>query len=136
MQNVKERADEMKRDNQNFRYGASSATVLAGILVIVVLINAVVGVLAEKTNLKLDLTHNKLYEMTDITKNLLKNLKTDVNLYYVTEDNYEVKEIYDFAKLYTQVSPHVKLTKVDSKKDPAFLKKYMSENGTINLGSI
>jgi len=136
VQNVKERADEMKRDNQNFRYGASSATVLAGILVIVVLINAVVGVLAEKTNLKLDLTHNKLYEMTDITKNLLKNLKTDVNLYYVTEDNYEVKEIYDFAKLYTQVSPHVKLTKVDSKKDPAFLKKYMSENGTINLGSI
>ena len=64
---------------KKYKFVSSVAIAIAVVLVIVV--NVFVSVLNNKLPLKIDLTSNKMYELSYKTKEYLKNYDTPVDIY-------------------------------------------------------
>lgn len=95
------------------KYGA-----YAGIYTLIVLVVIVVGNwLASSHNKSVDVTANKQYTLSDQTKKILSNLKSDINVYYFdTSANYD--RARDMLDRYANLSPKLKVSYVDPDKKP------------------
>ncbi len=95
------------------RYGA-----YAGVYVLVVLAVLVVGNwLASSHNKTVDVTANKQYTLSDQTKKVVGNLKSEIRLYYFDRsDGYE--RARDILDRYTNLSSNLKVSYVDPDKKP------------------
>ena len=82
-----------------------------------------INILADKLNLPtLDFTEEKLYSVSDETKEKVKDIEQEVTLYFFGAD--ENTTIIDFAKQYTAINPNIKVEVVDSTQRPDLLQKY------------
>lgn len=113
--------------NKSFKYGTNSIVLVAVVVAIAVVFNLLVGM----TDLKLDLTTNKLYSITDTTKEILKNLQKDVVIYGLFDDGKigstgEYKDVTDLLSHYDKYD-HVTVKYVDPDKDPGIIKELDSE---------
>ena len=90
--------------------------------VIVVLVNFI----ANRISLRADLTQDKLYTLSDGTKNILKGLDTNVDVrYYATQDSKKLpqdlqgfmRKVEDLLVEFKKRSKRIKLTKLDPKPD-------------------
>lgn len=124
-----------KNKNRRNWYRANHALIIVGMLVALVLINAFVGALSARVPMSVDVTKNKLYELSSATKGVLSDLKSDVTVYHVTRTGSEVSAVTEVLERYTRASSHVKVQTVDYVKDPNFLSKYtaaqISDNSLI-----
>ncbi|HHW00703.1 MAG TPA: GldG family protein [Clostridiaceae bacterium] len=113
--------------NKNFKYGTNSIILVAIVVAIAVVVNLIVGM----TDLKLDLTPNKLYSITDTTRDILKNLEKDVVIYGLFDDSKigssgEYKDVTDLLSHYDKYD-HVTVKYVDPDKNPGIMKELDSE---------
>ncbi len=93
---------------------------LVAVLVVVYL---AINILAEKLNLPtLDFTEEKLYSVSDESKEKIKDIDQEVTLYFFGAD--ENTSIIDFAKQYTAANSNIKVEVVDSTERPDLLEKY------------
>jgi ABC-2 type transport system permease protein len=118
--------------SRNFKYGTNAVILVVSVVVIAILVNILVGM----ADLKLDLTPNKLFSLTDVTKNELKNLKRDVEIIGLFDDGKissgdEYKQVTDLLSLYEKY-PHVKVEYVDPDKNPGIIRQ-LDPDGTMNL---
>ncbi|HEX2946334.1 MAG TPA: GldG family protein [Clostridia bacterium] len=115
-------------NGKNFKYGSNAVILVIAVIAIAILANILVGM----TDVKLDLTKNKLFSLTDVTKNELKNLNQDVEIVglfddqKLTSDN-EYKQVTDLLSLYSKNS-HVKVSYVDPDKNPTIIKQLDPDN--------
>lgn len=120
--------------SRNLKYGSNAIILIAAVVVIAVLVNILVGM----TDLKLDLTPNKLFSLTDVTKNELENLERDVEIIglfdegKISSDDEYKKEVTDLLSLYEKY-PRVKVEYVDPDKNPGIINQ-LDPDGTMNLG--
>jgi len=116
--------------SRKLKYGTNAFILIAAVVAIAVLVNVLVGM----TDLKLDLTPNKLYSISDATKDILKNLNKDVVIIGLfdeekaDEDYKEVKELLDHYQKY----PRIKVEYVDLDKNPG-IKKELDPDNTKDL---
>ena len=76
-----------------------------------------INILADKLNLPtLDFTEEKLYSVSDESKEKVKDIEQEVTLYFFGAD--ENTTIIDFAKQYTAINPNIKVEVVDSTQRP------------------
>ena len=82
----------------------------------------------QKLNLKtIDLTENKLYSLTDESKEKIKDINREINIYffgYKDSDN-----SVELAKQYTRENPNIKVTVADAEKNADLYTKYEVEDG-------
>ena len=66
----------------NFRLNKRILSMVMVLLVIVatVGVNFIVGILGSKVNLNIDLTKEKILELSDLTKETIKNLDTEIRI--------------------------------------------------------
>lgn len=107
--------------SRNLKYGSNAVILIAAVVVIAVLVNILVGMV----DLKLDLTPNKLFSLTDVTKNELKNLNRDVEIIGLFDDgkiasDNEYKQVTDLLSLYEKY-PRVKVEYIDPDKNPGIV---------------
>lgn len=119
-------------NKKSLKYGTNSIVLIAAVVVIAILVNVLVGM----ADLKLDLTANKLFSLTDVTKSVLKDLKQDVTIIGLFDDGKigsgsEYKEVTDLLSLY-QKNSHIKVEYIDPDKNPGILKQ-LDEQNTIGL---
>ncbi len=77
----RETSGAVKNAHRKLKYGSMSLVVLALVIVAVVLINIMAGYMAKRTPMKIDLTQDKRYELSDETIDYLKNkLDKEVNI--------------------------------------------------------
>ncbi|MGI6668651.1 MAG: GldG family protein [Acetivibrionales bacterium] len=119
--------------SRSLKYGSNAAILIAAVIVIAVLVNILVGM----TDLKLDLTPNKLFSLTDATRNELKNLKHDVEIIGLFDEGKiasgsEYKQVTDLLSLYEKY-PRVKVEYVDPDKNPGIINQ-LDPDGTMDLG--
>lgn len=119
---------------KNFKYGSNAVILIAAVIAIAILAN----ILVSMADLKLDLTKNKLFSLTDVTKTELKNLKQDVEIIGLFDDGKltsgnEYKQVTDLLSLYAK-NPHIKVKYVDPDKNPTILKQ-LDPNNTMDLQS-
>lgn len=114
---------------KNFKYGSNAVILIVAVIAIAILANILVGM----TDVKLDLTANKLFSLTDVTKNELKNLNQDVEIIGLFDDqklsasDAEYKQVTDLLSLYAKNS-HVKVSYVDPDKNPTIIKQLDPDN--------
>jgi ABC-2 type transport system permease protein len=111
----------LKFNRKSLKYGSSSLILIVIVVAIAIFINLLVGM----GDLKLDLTSNKIYSLSNESKTILKGIKKDVTIYGLFDDakypgGSEYKELINLLSEYQQFG--IKVTYVDPDKDP----------GTIN----
>lgn len=121
-------------NSRNLKYGSNSIILIAAVIVIAVFVNILIGM----TDLKLDLTTNKLFSLSDVSKEELKNLKQEVQIIGLFDDGKvgtgsEYKEVTDLLGLYAK-NTNIKIQYIDPDKNPTIIKQLDADN-TMDLQS-
>lgn len=126
---------------KKLKYGSMATAVTAVVIVVVVLINVLVSMLAD---VRLDLTSDNVYEVSEETVDYVKNLDQDVEIAISVEQE-TLKDLFGTTEMmvsetlskYEDYSDHVSVTYFDTTKDPDILSKYQTiYSGDISAGCI
>ena len=123
---------------RKFKVGSIATAITVMVVAIVIVLNLVVGKLTDKFSLSLDLTQNKIFSLTQESIDFIKKLDKDVEIILLSDEDTFVQSSEYFAqansvlKKYDLNSDKIKLTYVDTVKNPAFLQEYQNENLTEN----
>jgi len=116
---------------RSFRVGGYSVVATLAVVLIIVLVNVGVAVLPDSWT-KYDLTTNGVYEISDQSRNIVRGLDMDVNVYWIVPAGSEDVTIDNFLKRYQSLSPRMHLEKIDPNENPGFATKYDLSNVSDN----
>ena len=121
-------------NKKSLKYGTNAAIITAAVIVMAIVLNLLVGLL----DLKLDLTPNKLFSLSETTENILKELDSDVEIIGLFDDavvssGSEYKQVTDLLSLYAK-SPRVTVRYIDPDRNPGIINQLDPDN-TMNLRS-
>jgi ABC-2 type transport system permease protein len=136
---LKRRRDKMRKLNvlgsfkrKSFKYGSYSAAI--SIIFIAVLIAA--NLAAAKLNLRLDLTENKMFTLSDETNKILQELQQEVRIYALYEAGLEEPRIVEILNEYGARSKKVLVEYKDPVIYAQFIKKYVKNGEELKKGSL
>lgn len=106
-----------KLNKRSLKYGSNSIILIAIVVAIAVVVNLLVGM----ANLKWDLTSDKLYSISDTSKDVLKGIKKEVTIYGLFDDaaipgGSEYKQLINLLDQYKKAG--IKIEYIDPDKDP------------------
>lgn len=107
---------------RNFKQGLYSSFVALFVVVLVILFNLFVGQL----NLKVDLTKEDVYTLTDATKELAENLTDEIEIYYLVKEGNEYDVLKNVVEQYDKL-PHITSIWKDPELYPQFAAQYTNE---------
>lgn len=108
----------------------SSKTILLVVIILAFFIG--VTVLMQKLELTpIDLTEDKLFTLTDESKEQVKNIDKDINIYFVGYSDDD--STLDLAKQYTKVNDKIKVEAVTSTDRPDLVEKYGIETDSEGI---
>ena len=114
--------------SRNLKYGTNAFILIAAVVAIAALINVLVGM----ADVKWDLTPNKLYSISDTTKEILSKLEKDVVIYGLFDEGKigasdDYKEVVELLSHYEKY-PRVKVEYIDTDRNPGFIKEMDPDN--------
>lgn len=118
-------------NSRKFKGGAYTTVVSLLVIVILIIVNLLVSAAVKSK----DLTSMGTYSLSKETKEYLKDLKEDVNMYYVTENGEENLLFKSLAEMFAKESDHITLTYKDPVQYPQFVYQY-NNMGEIHNNSI
>jgi ABC-2 type transport system permease protein len=138
----------IRRDLRRLRYGGMATAMTAVVIAVVVLINVIAGILNDRFPFNIDLTAEKLFSLSEDSKNLAKNITKDTEIIVFAEEAYfsspntqeeainkVFKQFYETTKQYQNLSGgKIKTSYVDLAVSPALATKYNEYN--VNNGDI
>ena len=122
--------------SQSFKYGTVATSLIAVFILLIFGINILVTFLSDKYSLKLDLTGNGLFKLTDQTIQVLDNLDKEIEVVvFSSEENFQA-QLNEIVKRFCNQTSKIKLTYVDPDKNPTAVNQYGSqynieENGIV-----
>ena len=119
---------------KKYKFVSSVAIAIAVVLVIVV--NVFVSVLNNKLPLKIDLTSNKMYELSDKTKEYLKNYDTPVDIYILAGESEQDGNIRTVLDKYATANKNINVTNINMTSNPTFGKKYVTDGKSLQSNSV
>ena len=122
---------------RGLKIGAYSAgTVIVG-AVLTIVVNIVVNQLPTEF-LSIDVTSDRLYTLSDETKELLFDLSEDVAIYILANEDYKDAALDKTVKMIEDLSGHITVSYVDPSANPLFYSNYTGtapeENSLIVVG--
>jgi len=131
---------------RKLKYGSMAVVTLVFVTAIVVILNVIAGLLTERYPLKIDLTPDKRYELSEETINYLKSFEGDVEISVMLpretldSNNYTgiITNILDKYEIYARGGKgSVNVNYYDIDKNPDAVAKYKKYyNGVIDKGSV
>ena len=113
--------------NKTFRIGSYS--IFASLVVIAIAFGIIMIMDAlPSTFTKFDVSANQLYSVSDQTKDLLKNLDQEVDIYLLAQKGMEDSTITELLNRYKALSDQVKVITKDPVVYPNFAKQYTDED--------
>lgn len=108
--------------------GTKTTILVLAIVAVFVAIN----VLMQKLELTpIDFSQEKLYTLTDESKESVKNIDKDINIYFVGYDESDTN--LDLAKQYKKANEKINVEAVDANNRPDLVEKYGIESGTQGI---
>lgn len=120
-----------EENKRHLKHGSWSSFLVLFVIAAVVLVNLIIGQLPT-TMTQFDVSTQKLYSLTDDTKDLVKGLEQDVTLYYVVTGGNEDDTIEKMLDRYQDLSSHIKVEKKDPNLYPKFTSQYTEEEVADN----
>ncbi len=122
--------------NKLKKYKISSSVVIIAVIAIAVLVNIFVTQLNKKLPLKIDLTSNSMYKLSDKTLDFLKNYDTDVDIYILASASGQDERISSVIEQYRAAAPSIKVTNINMAENPTFGKKYVTDGKSLMANSV
>lgn len=116
---------------KQFSVGAYSTGMIAVAVAVTVLVNIVVGELPS-TVTSIDLTAEKLYSLTDQSKEFVANMDEDVTIYVLVSEDSCDTTLAQTLDRYDDLSDHITVEFVDPNVNPRFHTQYTSDSISIN----
>lgn len=116
---------------KNFSVGAYSTGMIAVAVAIVVVVNIVIGEMPV-TWTSIDLTSEKLYSLTDQTKDYVETIDEDVVIYVLAKEDNQDTTLGQTLQRYDDLSDHITVEYVDPTVNPMFITKYTSSSVNTN----
>lgn len=129
-------------NKKKLKYGSVAVVITVVFIAVVVFVNLIAEILTDKKNLKLDLTAQKYYEVSQDTIDYIKDVKKDVVIDVMYQkENFEkssyMKMVLETLNKYQQNSDHIEVEFHDIVSEPDVINKYSDVySGTIQQGSI
>lgn len=111
--------------------GSYSVAITAIVIAAAVVLNLVVGEIPASAR-QLDMTDQKLYTISDDTKEVLKDLEEDVTIYHIVESGNEDETIVKLLERYEDAGSRIKVEKIDPVLHPNFTSDYTDSQVTDN----
>jgi len=123
---------------KRFKYGVNATIVTVCVIVGVILVNMIFGVLSDKMSLKIDLTQDRIYELSDQTKDIMKNLSQPVDIvaFYPDTEAEVILQVKEYLSRYQALSSNVHVQYVDPLANPEVANQYKGKGDTVDAGSI
>lgn len=128
---------------KKLKYGSVATAITCTVIAVVVLLNILVSVLVEKYPLKLDLTEEGKFEISQESIDYLESLEKDVDFtVLMAESNFQssnsaMKMVSEILEKYTQYSDKVHLSYVDPTSNPDVVNTYQANYaGSLTEGDI
>lgn len=123
---------------KNFTIGAYSVGMVAIFIAVTVFANLIVTSLPKKYT-EIDCTKNKLFSISDTTKEFLESLQEDVTIYVLNSRDNKDEVVSRTLEKYSDISNHIKVDYKDPQKNPTFYKQFsdtaLAYNSLIVVGS-
>ena len=120
-----------KTENKTLKIGGYSAAIIIIALVVAIVVNLFVGKIpADYT--KIDLTTNKLYSISDQTRDIVGRLDEDVYVYLIAQTGDEHGAITELLDHYENLSDKLHIDYIDPVLYPNFASQYTDETLTAN----
>ncbi len=116
---------------KQFSFGAYSSGMVAVAVAVVVVANMMIGQLPS-TWTAIDVTSQKLYSLTDQTKEFLKTLEEDVTLYVLVNEEQQDTLLGETLERYEDSSDHITVSYVDPTVNPRFASQYTTSTVYMN----
>lgn len=111
---------------RKFKSATYSFGIIAVALAIVILLNLLVQSLPANLT-KIDLSFNRMYSLTETTKELMKGLTEDITVYVVCQTGSEDVDVMEMLEKYTSLSARIHIETVDPVLHPTFTSEYTEE---------
>ena len=113
--------------NRNFKQGMYNSIVIVIVIAIVILLNLFVGQL----DIKIDLTKENIYTLTDETIALANELEDEIQIYFLAKENTEYEVLQNVINEYGKL-PHITTQWKDPELYPQFASQYTDSEITGN----
>lgn len=97
---AKEKAPKKPKNFKKLKFGSMSVVVIVLVLAIVVIANIMMGLLMKRYPVKLDLTPDSRYEISDQSIEILKNMDKDVDIIVASDKSYFTQLSSYFKSMY------------------------------------
>ena len=111
--------------------GAYSTGMIAVVVAVVAVINVIVGEMPS-TWTAIDLTIQKLYSLTDTTKEFVKTIDEDVTIYVMVNEANQDTLVGQTLTRYDELSDHITVEYVDPTVNPRFHQQYTDSYISMN----
>lgn len=116
---------------KNLSLGAYSTGMIAVVLAIVVVANVAIGEMPSSWT-AIDLTSEKLYSLTDQTREYVQNMQEDVTIYAIVNESSQDTTLGQTLQRYDDLSDHITVEYVDPNVNPRFYTQYTDASITLN----
>lgn len=126
------------KDMTKFKYRTTATVFTVLVVAVVIVVNILFGALGSKVNTKIDLTHDRILDLSDQTIETVKNLQQDVYVYSVIPESNDtiLMAVDTMLERYQNLSGHIKYEKVDTAKNPTFIQKYQNTGEQLSQFTI
>jgi hypothetical protein len=127
-------------EKRNLRYGFVSVCITLVVIAAIVLFNVVLTALFKKYPLDIDLTEDRIFEISAETIGFLGELDQDVDIYVLNTESSFITgspaeyfiQANEVIRKYSQYSPRVRLEYVDLIRNPDFPSRFPGTDAVIN----
>ena len=89
----------------------------------------IINLLAEQVPVKIDLTENRMFTLSEQTRQILDRLEQDVIIYGAAEPGKEDRMVDEVVQRYSRRSPRASVEYLDPYRQPAFIRQFDPEGG-------
>jgi ABC-2 type transport system permease protein len=126
--NMKNNKFKASFSGRKFKSGAYVSIISAVVIALVLLVNLIIS----EFDLKIDLSSEGIYTITDETKEYIKNMDDDVTIYYLIEAGQEAPMFQKIAEKFDSLSDHITLEHKDPIQYPTFASDYVDDEIRVN----
>ena len=117
-------------NQKRFKYGTLATVITVIFIAIVVLINVVFSTLENRLSLKIDLTPNKAFALSSQSKDYLKTLDKDIEVYILKDQaslqslGTDGKQVTEIINKYKQASNKIDVKFINPEKNPQLISQF------------
>ena len=131
-----EEARSIKKADRRRAYRIVSLITVLAVAIGAIGINILVYFLSDEYNLNFDVSNERLYSLSDETKELIEGLNQDIYIYSLYPTGEEDRYVSKLLDNYDAASERIKVENIDPTLNPGFTAKYDPDSSGISTGSV